>query len=423
MEPILDQELLAAIEEDRAVRNQDFITSGLGRGPRIINPAQTVGTGALDAILQTTNAITGSNFNTQGIQNTNQQIASLDGQARQLAGAENELLKQEIGIQSQAQKAQAQAAKDDARARKDELDLQIKLEKERRAQEKADRDARIAEARIGKIQADTQKALRPQAPRQVQRTTSSTTTNTTQPTPSNGQPQDNRNFDRFLFDLTKSQFSDSGFKDNQIRSFFNKPIQEARKIVAKVDDVGKRARNVVEQLSKGKVNPAAIGGLATTLAKAAGETGVLTDTDIARFKGSQSLFAKIRRFTTEKSTGELPEEDVRQLRELAQSYLDAARNQKSKIAFETASDLSARFGSTPEEILRRGLGRTVRAEEDAEQIISRFTSNSNQNTNQTTDTANDDALIDNLTQGIPAGIAAPAASGDADDALLKQFGI
>lgn len=423
MDNILDQELAAAIAEDQADSNQRFLTAPLisNANPSAVPQANTVGTSVLDAVLQTTNALTGSNFDSRGIQQINNQILQGNQESTKLAGLDNDLLRKQIQTEEAARKSEAKAADD-------QLKLELKLNDEKRKDDAAARRAELDALRADNLRAKTDKLRNPVPSVSRSRTRSAAPNNSSTVNPSaiSGDTkavenkEDNRKADRFLFDLVKSQFKDTKFKDEKIRAFYNKPIIESRKRVTKIEGTATRARSVLSQLSSNKINPAALGGIATALAKAAGETGVLTDTDIARFKGSQSLKAKLTRFAAEKFNGQLPDIDRQELRDLAQSYLDLATEQKSKVAFETAQDISARFGSSAEELISRGIGRLVRATDSPEDILKKFGAQRQAAPAARAPAApsSDEDLINELTQGTPASISA-----DPDDALLDELGI
>lgn len=88
-------------------------------------------------------------------------------------------------------------------------------------------------------------------------------------------------------------------------------------------------------------NPVADEAVGTQLARMAGEVGNLTEGDISRFKGSQDIVAKARRFATRNLTGRIPESDRKDLQDMVRVF--KAKNRESDA--RAAEKFSKQYGN------------------------------------------------------------------------------
>ncbi len=99
-----------------------------------------------------------------------------------------------------------------------------------------------------------------------------------------------------------------------------------------------------------KTNPPAAASLATTMARAAGEKGALSNQDVAQFGGSKALDAKLARFLSEKWDGTLPAEDIKFIQDLGRAFAKNSQNGKARITDSYVGSFHETYGGDKDEV-------------------------------------------------------------------------
>lgn len=180
--------------------------------------------------------------------------------------------------------------------------------------------------------------------------------------------------DGYLSNLSNRAYKDQATKTAKINAFA-KDIDSAKKFSLKISEANQRADNIISALQDPSVRGAALGGIATSLAKLAGETGVLTDTDIKRFQGNPSLFEKFKRFKAANFEGDFPESTREELQALATLYLENANKRYATVVGDTIRGATVSFANPGEErdevareLLNRGILEELKSPYDAEEL-------------------------------------------------------
>ena len=116
------------------------------------------------------------------------------------------------------------------------------------------------------------------------------------------------------------------------------------------DQVG----DIIDQAQSG--NQAAVAALGTKLARAMGEVGVLTDTDVVRYVQGTSWGRKLQDWAKRGFEGELSEDTINDMLDNIDTIQDKLNNNKEKIFKRAASRTQAAYPDVPEETIYGVLG-------------------------------------------------------------------
>lgn len=106
-----------------------------------------------------------------------------------------------------------------------------------------------------------------------------------------------------------------------------------------------------------KENPRAAGALMGKLARAAGEVGVLSDADIKRLGGSESVQARIERFSLLSTTDQkITDEDIRSAQELARQMQTSARDNLNSLTDSQVTSFVSIYGGNRDDAYRKITG-------------------------------------------------------------------
>jgi len=118
------------------------------------------------------------------------------------------------------------------------------------------------------------------------------------------------------------------------------------------------AKSTAQLADLAKNNPRAAGAIVGKLARAAGEVGVLSDSDISRLGGSQSVQERLERFSLlSTSNQKLTEEDIRSAQELAAVMSESAQGNIDDLAERSVTSFTGIYGGDPEDIRVKITGR------------------------------------------------------------------
>jgi hypothetical protein len=93
-----------------------------------------------------------------------------------------------------------------------------------------------------------------------------------------------------------------------------------------------------------KTNPRAAGALLGKLARAAGEVGVLSDSDISRLGGSQAISERLERWVgLSTSPQKITDDDIRSAQELAKAMKETATAQKRSVVDDSVARFSTNY--------------------------------------------------------------------------------
>ncbi len=114
----------------------------------------------------------------------------------------------------------------------------------------------------------------------------------------------------------------------------------------------------LSKLAEAAKNPIAQNSIRTFLARAAGEKGPLSATDIEMYGGSKDLANKIERFVQTKGKGnELTDKDLLQVNQIIGSYRNTTEKQlRDKINQHAGRAVELGLAATPEDAMPRFLG-------------------------------------------------------------------
>lgn len=160
----------------------------------------------------------------------------------------------------------------------------------------------------------------------------------------------------------KNQFLEQRQTEEERR--LNKQINDEAQRLGRGDAVIKKIREqssafeeigpLLEASEKG--NQAGVAALGTRLARAMGEVGVLTDTDVTRYLGNTSWARKFSSWLSKGATGELPDAQIDDLRSMT-NMLNTVYNDKISRRFnEAAAILQKRYPNLSEEEAKEKVG-------------------------------------------------------------------
>lgn len=385
LEQQVNQEQLAQqIDASRADREGDTagLLQALGANVGARNTAieDLQGSGSI-GLAATLDALNGTNFSrsAEALNNQRRQIISGTDPGNKtfnddlatvdnLTGRDQLSFKEELQLELDAQKAGEKAKSDAikieidaqkaaAKIEQDRLDREADAEKDRldRAEKR-----RVNDSVIAKNRAQANKANR--AP----------VTKGTGAAGGGGGDEDGltrgRGFQSFISSAANRALSGKVSK-GAIGNSFSKSLEGLSKQNEKIDDALTKANTALGIINgSDEAQRAGLGGLATNLAKAAGETGVLTDADIGRFQGSQDLRSVIKRFATKQLTGKLTPEDERDLAALANLFIEKAREKQGIRTRRILDKFSSDFGVTRKELLDQGFLASAQSPYTAEEL-------------------------------------------------------
>ncbi len=101
------------------------------------------------------------------------------------------------------------------------------------------------------------------------------------------------------------------------------------------------ADDVIGIAKMGQENPVAAQSLGARIARAAGEKGVLTDSDAARYGGSAALSDKLNRYVTRSISGTLTDDDVKFASEFAETMREAGERRRTAITERAVNQFTA----------------------------------------------------------------------------------
>lgn len=138
---------------------------------------------------------------------------------------------------------------------------------------------------------------------------------------------------------------------------------------------GIRAAEKAEEILKsgGKMTPAIMGRL---LARMAGEVGVMTDKDVADFRGSVSWKDSFERWFIKGTTSELTEQDKKAMQKMIKNMKQAERDAYAGHAYQTALQYQEASGLDHKSIYKMLMPRS------AEQMFDRLDKPNNKNTDE-----------------------------------------
>jgi hypothetical protein len=372
MEPVTQEDLLAALQQEQDAKNaaleEQILQSqavrqqvgqntldGIAAGAQIQNdfiqnsPAlNSVGLAGF------TDDFTGSNISRASEALVNQrallasgtdagsrlfrdQLDQANGIPEQEALSFKDQLKLDLDNQKAAGKQRTDAIRLQLQAQKDEENARLKAEKEAfdrdlKLRQQSERE-RLNAARINKINTPAAK---------------------TSGASSSGNTRGG--LFNFLGGIADSQ---AGGTSASRAKRFEVPLQRIQKV--KQDELANsaRARTALAILNdddpKGNLRRVGVGAIQNMLARASGEVGALTEGDKAAFRGRQGVFDRIRRTLSIGTFSDLTDEDIEGLKLLAETFINGANIRASLQARSSIGALKAGLGVTDDELLDNGI--------------------------------------------------------------------
>lgn len=105
-------------------------------------------------------------------------------------------------------------------------------------------------------------------------------------------------------------------------------------------------------------NQASLATLGTKMAKAMGEVGVLTDSDVTRYVGGTSWWRKVQDWYTKGATGDLPKDTLNDLKQNVKLIENALNSKRTKMYENVTSRVQAANEDLPTETIHKFLGYT-----------------------------------------------------------------
>jgi hypothetical protein len=119
-------------------------------------------------------------------------------------------------------------------------------------------------------------------------------------------------------------------------------------------DAAGEAENLVKLA---QTNPAAAAAAVRKLARASGDSGVMSDSDVQAFGGSQAMTDTWNRMFERAKNGTMTDDDVKYATEVAQVLKSNAQTAYDGMADDAVSRFEANFGGKPDDIYKRITGR------------------------------------------------------------------
>jgi hypothetical protein len=126
-----------------------------------------------------------------------------------------------------------------------------------------------------------------------------------------------------------------------------KPYQEAVNAAKDAKNLGELART----------NPTATAPFLRRLARAAGERGVLTESDVNAFGGSQAMFSRLERAASSASSGLLPPEDIDYALKVAAAMEESSQAGIESMTKDATESVTRNWGGTFDDNYYRLTGR------------------------------------------------------------------
>ena len=117
------------------------------------------------------------------------------------------------------------------------------------------------------------------------------------------------------------------------------------------------AKNAEQLTDLASKNPAAAAAAVRQLARASGDSGVMSDKDVEAFGGSQSLMDRLARITERAASGKMTEDDVKYSKEVAQVLGQNATMGRDAVIDDAVNRFGANFGGKYDENYTRLTGR------------------------------------------------------------------
>ena len=105
-------------------------------------------------------------------------------------------------------------------------------------------------------------------------------------------------------------------------------------------------------------NQASLATLGTKMAKAMGEVGVLTDSDVTRYVGGTSWWRKVQDWYAKGATGDLPKDTLNDLKQNVKLTENALNSKRTKMYENVTSRVQAANEDLPTETIHKFLGYT-----------------------------------------------------------------
>jgi hypothetical protein len=141
---------------------------------------------------------------------------------------------------------------------------------------------------------------------------------------------------------------DESASPKEVRSAAKSSGDSLQRQVTPYNNAIKGAEEAEKLAGMAKTNPRAAGALLGKLARAAGEVGVLSDSDISRLGGSQAVAERIERFTLLSTTDQkITDDDIRYAQELARAMKETATAQKESVVADSVSRFSTNYQVDP----------------------------------------------------------------------------
>lgn len=136
----------------------------------------------------------------------------------------------------------------------------------------------------------------------------------------------------------------SGLSEKDLREGYVEYQKSFNKSAAPVKDAISASDSIFTIAKSGQKNPVAAAALPAKLARAAGETGVLTDADMARYGGSQALADSFTRWANKAANGTLNGQDAADAIEFANLLKTRSQQRLDQIADETVDQFTSIYG-------------------------------------------------------------------------------